>query len=239
MVFSLYKKAVPIFQQLEVLIEDTKESLQDLKGEVRVGSLTEVGQARVFPVLMQFKTKHEFLTLYTEYLQERHIVRKVLDGELDVGIVTQSSSVVPKCIGVKLFQEEICLVTRRQNLPDDPPANLDLTAIPLVCYRKEDPLLKAFCKSFREKVSLSQLTLRVIVNSHHSMREALINGDLWAVLPKHSVAQLLSEGVLVNVEEHNLKSFIYAIYLRKNLRQKSLRRLINHIKLNLSESLSE
>ena len=109
-------------------------------------------------------------------------------GTLDFGILAEAAS-LETIRGYKLFEERIVLLTRASNTKN--PSEIENGKVGFVTYHAHDPLFEQYRQRLSNKKSLN-LEIRVCVNSHPSMIDALESSDTYAVMPYLSARKAVS-----------------------------------------------
>lgn len=177
-----------------------------IQGEISVGSLVEIGQSTVIPLLFEFQKINPEVEFNLVLESDPEIVSRLKKGALDFALVG-SVPLLENLRAYPLLSEKIVLVTRSQNLsikPGDPQARF-------VAYKKGEGLLKAYVqaqtkidRSFKPRVNFT-------VNSHRAMIDALKQADSFAVLPYRSVRSFVERGEL-RLEDYQAQNQLYLVH---------------------------
>lgn len=111
----------PSGRELFQIVQSHFSALQELANrcahqqvEIRIGAGESLLQWLMLPCLRDFRARHRTITLVLENLQTEQIVRKLMDGQLDIGLLRQEAVHAPlKC--ERLGQLEHMLVFPRQS----------------------------------------------------------------------------------------------------------------------------
>ena len=199
---------LPLMSDLQATLDGSRGGATELKGPIHFGSLTEVGQSVFMKVLLKFQSQHPGVSVRVEYLKEFEIFDKVKTGSLSFGVVTQARD-VESVRSYPIIKETILLVTRANNHKNPQ----DYDEIPMVSYREDDPLLL----SFKKHRSISkQARVAVSVNSHQSMKDALLATESFAVMPHQSVQDLIRQKKLRAVPGFEQSHLLYLIHLENS-----------------------
>jgi DNA-binding transcriptional LysR family regulator len=196
----------------------------ELRGRVRLMSLLEIGQSRLMPLLLAFQGVHPAIAVEVEFAPEVTILDRLRRGQTDFGLVATAAP-QEAVRAHALFGEDIILVTRRSN-PRDPDRH---GANRFVVYRREDALLGQFLRLHRRALPPSCVQLHVIVNSHRSMVDALLAGDLYSVVPRDVVTDHLEKGRLRQVPFRGFQQSIYLVCMEQLLAERRHRALYEYL----------
>lgn len=212
-------KLGPLFGEMESVLDAFKTQRDALSGTVVFGCLTELGQSTFMPELLLFAGMHPELILDVRYMREVDLLSGLKNGALDFGVLTEETSAESLRL-YNIGQETSVLVTRGSNLR---PLDAETEWI---AYRQDDPLLSQYLKKFYARRARA-LRFRAIVNSHKSMKDALLACDAFAVMPSHSVSAELATGSLRLASPRELSKKLFlacqdsALSLRRNAQLKA------------------
>lgn len=214
---KLYEKSAGLY---EAICHEVVPVTQDgaLKGTIRFGCLTEVGERIFLNKLSDFKAEHPGIQINISFLKAYEIIDKIKSNQLDLGIVPETiiqESI--KCFPV--IKEEIILVTNKENAHKK---IAKISELPFIGYRENDPLLESFIRSQSPRANMTKLKLEMTVNSHRSMTKLLMSHPYYAVLPKRSIHSELSQKKLFQVGSKSLSTSLYLIMRDLNFPDKKL-----------------
>jgi len=111
----------PAGRELFQIVQSHFSALQELADrcahqqvEIRIGAGESLLQWLMLPCLRDFRARHRTITLVFENLQTEQIVRKLMDGQLDIGLLRQEAVFSPLTCE-RLGQLEHMLVFPRQS----------------------------------------------------------------------------------------------------------------------------
>ncbi len=205
---ELYKSLHPLYCELFDRVGEILDGSQRLEGNLKIGSLNEVGEKVFVPIVSDFKKEHPNINLEMDLLKSHEIIEKVKSGELQVGIIGEE--VLRENIRCyKVLDEEIVLVTSKKNYTSK---KVNLRELSYIAYRKDDPVLHQFLIKNAPHTKLHKLQIELTVNSHRSMVNLLKEHSYYAVMPKLSISKEIKEGTLKVIKGLSLKSHLYLIY---------------------------
>jgi len=203
---ELKSRIVPLFDEMQRVLEATRGRAMQIEGRLRIGSLFEFGQNTLMKHLLAFRTTYPAVDVHVELLKEIEIIPRLRDGTLDFGIVTSADQ--ESLTSYELVREPAVLVTRAQNT-----RAFDRVERPaVIAYRREDPLLDLFLRTHYKRWSRRNLELIVCINSHKAMLDALLANDAYAVMPMHSVQALIDAGKLRLASDRELKNKLHLVF---------------------------
>ena len=226
------KKVIPLLDEIQDICTGLGNRSREMVGEIKICSLTEIGQSVVMPQLLELKKKHPNLTINLELLSETKIVPKLKSGSIDLAII---SSVLDQedIRSYKLFSERIVLVGGYNNKVKEH----EIKEHSFISYRTYDLFLERYIKRYFPKTHKGKIKTDFIVNSHRSIVQALQTSNSLAVVPYHSVVDAIEQRKIKIVSPKELKSNIYLAHLSGFLvetRKKAAKEfLIKKIKNNL------
>ena len=205
---ELFQELHPLYSEMISRESIFREQQDQLVGTLRIGCLRELGERMIIAKIAAFRAKNPALKIDVQFLKSHEIVESLKMGRLDVGITAQpeDSESIRSYI---LFVEESVLVANPKC------GRLSLTKpseLPLVAYRKDDPLMFAFLQHASPRLQRQSLNVAVSVNSQKSMVEFIKSQPLCAVLPRHTVEDELKSGKLVEVGKKKLKTKIFLMH---------------------------
>lgn len=212
---DLWRHIGPLYREIDESLRSLQVQSQEISGTIHIGSLSEVGQSLFSKIFLRFREKYPRVLLSVEFLRNDEIVRAVETGKLDFGIVTMMAD-KDSLRFYEILTEEAILVTRMENPHDLSHAK----CLDFVTYRANDPLFRAFRRSFPEIFADREVREIVRVNSHRSMLEVVLENDVWSVMPFLSVEPYLRSNQLRRAHTAVLRNAIYLVHRQNNLVEK-------------------
>ena len=212
-------RVAPLFREIQQATHQMRAKSGKMEGTISIGSLAEIGKHIFSQSVLPFQDEHPGMEVRMRLLPEADVLMLVQSGKLDFGIVQQKIMTENmRCF--KFIDEEIILVTRRENEK----SLLRETSPEFVGYKENDLLLQRYFKFNEEmpktKTKKGNYRVRLIVNSHFSMIEALRVRDAWAVLPRYAVREELANGTLKIVGKVLFSNPLHLICRDSHLREK-------------------
>lgn len=214
----------PLVKEIQSVLKEKRGHASRVEGVVTVGSLAEIGQSTVMPLLLAFRATHPGVSLDVHYLKEFEIVDALKKGDLSLGMVT--SPVESENVrSYEVLSERVLAVTRAGNARDlADPGEADF-----VVYRQGDRLLQAWIKRFHPARAARKLRAVVAVNSHRSMMDALLASDAYAIMPEQSVSEALASGRLRAACPHEFRNPLLVAVQENALMESKNEALLRHL----------
>lgn len=207
---ELFLKADPLLGSASEILAGLKDASSRLSGRLAFGCFAEVGMALYFPFLLEFQRRYPEVEIETQYLKTPDLLEGLKSGDLSVAVLAEAPPGA-HLVSYDLMVEESVLVAA-PGFAWKPHCGQPL---PLVAYRKQDPLLLLYVQQFGRALGLStpQVQIRVSVNAHQSMLEAVGQGLGAAVVPLFRVRKELEAGSLVQVADPLLRCPQFLVHL--------------------------
>ena len=237
---SIESQVREIILKFDALPESLAQSLNELKGTVRVGSVMGWFQALLTPCAVSIAQQAPQLRTNLQVQDTIELIQAVLFGRLDFAIVAQPFESFDGLRLEHLFDEVLILFGRE--LPSAKKENerrLDLLSRPWVTMSVPDPLVEKYWseqfagKSFPwEKVSVP------IVTDYISSMPKLVSQipRAVAVAPKQIVTKAIDKGHLTISETMSHKNGVFLVYRENALSLKRLQ-LVRDILVQLAQEM--
>ena len=200
-------QVIPLMKQIEETIVATRERSDQVEGHLRFGCLTEIGQSHFLERVLRFKKKFPSVNLSVEFMKDYEIIERLVQGTLDLG-VTATVSLPDPLVSSQVVSERAVLVCRR-GFEVKVDSKNDLDRVEFVTYREDDPLLQAWIKKNFGAFAIKRAKIALSVNSHRSMIDAILDLDMVAVMPYHSVSSHISNGLLRIASQHENTGYLF------------------------------
>lgn len=181
----LYELAQSFLGEMDEALSEIKDNKDEMKGRIRIGTLTGVGKSWLAQELLNFALKEEGLSIHISLGFQEDLIRSFEENKIDFLVLPEGT--VPKS-GEKLLlsEEAVTLVFPKGN-----PFNItekttleELTRMPTVLFEQGDKLYQNWCLAKYGKKP-KKVNARFSVNSHGNMLQAVKNGLGVAVVPNH------------------------------------------------------
>jgi DNA-binding transcriptional LysR family regulator len=182
--------------ELRDAIERFRTGQKGLHGKIRVGCLPELGINAVFPHVLRFQKEHPGVEVEMLYCAEAEILSKLGSGRLDFGICARGHG-SDLLRAYPILSESISILGVPAQIKKLQAGHFKRA--PWVEPLPQDSLTSGFLHQHRRKLPFDEIDVRLTVNSHRSMLEALGAGIGFAVLPEESAQRDLREGRLARL----------------------------------------
>ena len=188
---------LPRARQILVMVDDSRRALINLEGQV-AGSLTlatshHVGLHRLPPLLKDYTHTHPEVRLDLRFLDSEQAYQGVLDGELEIAVVTLSPHPDPQLDVVPLWNDRLCFVCA----PDHPLTRHGRLTLPDLCrYDAVLPGPMTFTRSLIEsRFAAAGLSLSVGLSTNYleTLKMMASIGLGWSLLPERLIDGELHE----------------------------------------------
>ena len=204
---ELYEKLQGPLSEILNFLDQAQDETGAIRGHLKIGSLFELGEFKVLPLVTEFMKKFPEVTIDLVYGGNKELEEKLKIGELDflfgIGEINQENIQTYKI----LKQSSYLLTSNKSN-----PFKNKFEDNDFILYRHNDPLLEEFLKKFYPKHSMGRIKKKAILNSHKAMVNILKNfPDTFATLPELSedVFKAIEKGHLVQASNKKLQTSIY------------------------------
>ena len=188
---------LPRARQILVMVDDSRRALGNLSHDV-AGSLTlatshHIGLHRLPPLLKAYTRNHPEVRLDLHFLDSEEAYQGVLDGELEIAVVTLAPHPDPQLEMVPIWVDRLCFVCA----PDHPLAALPRPTLQALC--EHDAVLPGpltFTRGLIEaRFAAAGLHLPVALSTNYleTLKMMTAIGLGWSLLPERLVAGELHE----------------------------------------------
>lgn len=195
---------LPRARQILVMVDDSRRALGNLTGDVS-GSLTlatshHIGLHRLPPILGAYVKHHPEVRLDLRFLDSEQAYQGVLDGEIEIAVVTLAAEPDPQLQVVPMWIDRLCFVAAR----DHELARHGRLSLATLC--EHNAVLPGPLTFTRQLIQarLADRGLRVSVTQSTNYLETLkmmaTAGLGWSLLPEQMVAQEIAAGTLARLD---------------------------------------
>jgi DNA-binding transcriptional LysR family regulator len=131
---KLVHAAGPAYARIDAILNELREKEGITQGSLRIAMIHTVSYYFVSDLLARFVSKYEQVNLSVMARSSPEVVDLVEKGRADIGFVYDSAVASDALESTPLFVDEMCLIARRHDLPDDGPIDLLAANIPLVGF---------------------------------------------------------------------------------------------------------
>ncbi|MFG6178969.1 LysR family transcriptional regulator [Halomonas sp. THAF12] len=188
---------LPRARQILVMVDDSRRALSNLDGQV-AGSLTlatshHIGLHRLPPLLKAYTGQHPDVRLDLHFQDSEQAYQGVLDGELEIAVVTLAPHPDPQLEVVPVWIDRLCFVCS----PDHPLASRGRLALHELCdFDAVLPGPLTFTRTLIEgRFAAAGLRLPVALSTNYleTLKMMTAIGLGWSLLPQRLVAGELHE----------------------------------------------
>lgn len=179
---------------------------QNVKGVIRIGASTTVAQYVLPKYLARFKDDFPETQLELTAHNTEHVERRLLNNQIDIGIV-EGQSKRKQLKYTKFLKDEIVLCTRSANPMGETTAitTEKLRRLPLLIREQGSGTLEVISSALKSAgISMSDLQIEMTLQDTESIKSYLLNSNTFAFLSIHSVLHELASRLLRIVDIRNL-----------------------------------
>lgn len=203
---------LPRARQILVMVDDSRRALSNLEGQV-AGSLTlatshHIGLHRLPPLLKSYTRTHPEVRLDLRFLDSEQAYQGVLDGELEVAVVTLSPHPDSHLHAVPVWDDRLCFVCAS----DHPLAQRGRLALHELCaFDAVLPGPLTFTRTLIEsRFAAAGLTLPVVLSTNYleTLKMMTAIGLGWSLLPARLVSGELHELDIEHSDIHRTLGYV-------------------------------
>lgn len=182
---KLYELATNFLNEMDETLVQIKDNKDEMKGKIRIGTLTGVGKSWLANELLTFAENEKDLSIHISLGFQEDLIKSFEENKIDFLVLPEGA--LPKA-GEKLLlsEEAVTLVYPKGN-----PFNIteqtsldELTKMPTVLFEQGDRLYYNWCVAKYGKKP-KKVNVRYSINSHGNMLQAVKSGLGIAVVPNH------------------------------------------------------
>jgi len=181
------KTLLPRAQHVIVELEDSKRAISNLSGKIEgrlsIGTSHHIGLHRLPPVLRTFTRKHAQVELDLRFMDSEQACTAVVQGELELGIVTLPLDKIDRLIMVQVWQDPLCVVVGKNHPLAD---RKKVTAETLSLYPAILPAQGTYTREVLERVFTPlgiSLNVSLSTNYLETIKMMVNIGLGWSILP--------------------------------------------------------
>ncbi|MBT2788649.1 MULTISPECIES: LysR family transcriptional regulator [unclassified Halomonas] len=232
---------LPQARRILLTVEDSRRALANLSGQVG-GKLTlatshHIGLHRLPPLLKQYTQRHPEVTLDLHFLDSEQAYQGVLDGTLEMAVVTLAPHPHEQLQVVELWRDRLCFACAIDHPLNHQPPQSELSLIDLCEYNCVMPGAKTFTGSLiAQRFSEAGLHLPVSMATNYleTLKMMCSVGLGWSLLPEKMID---SELVELSVDTPPIyRPLGYLVHTNRTL-SNAARRMIEELENTRGESV--
>ncbi|MDR3678369.1 MAG: LysR family transcriptional regulator [Flavipsychrobacter sp.] len=200
----LYRHAINIMEQYELLDFDMNAIHNKLIGDLHVGASTTIAQYVLGPVLASFHKRYPDVQVHLTNENSNHIIQLLLQKDIDMGFVegkTNNNSVQY----TQYIEDELVLVCSAKNpLYKKQDALLtDITTLPFVMREGDSGTYEILEEHLKKAgINIARLKVKMHLASTEGIKQFVEYSDHFAFLSIYAIANELNRGALriINVK---------------------------------------
>lgn len=191
---------LPQAQRILFSVEDSRRALANLSGQVG-GKLTlatshHIGLHRLPPLLKQYTQRHSEVELDLHFLDSEQAYQGVLDGTLEMAVVTLAPHPHEQLQVVELWRDRLCFACATDHPLNQQPPQSELSLTDLCEYNCVMPGAKTFTGSLiakRFSEAGLELPVSMATNYLETLKMMCSVGLGWSLLPEKMIDSELVE----------------------------------------------
>jgi len=203
------------YDQVSHLREQVSNTTKLLSGNVKYCMPESCLLAPHFQMMLQERNKYfPDITLNVETASSQIVIKNILDKKADFGFLTRNIK-HPSINYIPFCEEEIVLVSSHKNIPLNAKGDLAKT-ISFIQYPGEDELFEIWKEKYmprKRNLRWADFNHTFGVNNLFSVFPLLKMGRAAAFIPKHCVAEMISEGTLKIFSPQKNKKLMNKIHI--------------------------
>jgi DNA-binding transcriptional LysR family regulator len=207
-----------IFESYRSLEFELSTLKQQLSGRLRLGASTTIAQYVLPPILAAFNQRFSDIRVSLINENSRIIEKAVMDKEIDLGLVENSSRNKSLKYTPFLNDELVLLTSTHHQLYKKEPINLKtLTQIPLVLREKGSGTLEVLEKFLRtEGYSLKDLDIRMYLGSSEGIKSYMMASTCCSIVSIRTVEKEVAASQLriLSIEQVRLQRSLSFVHLQ-------------------------
>lgn len=182
----LFQLGQQFLSQMEETLDHLKEDRDEMRGKVRIGTLTGIGKTWLAREIVNYAKENPELQLQVRMGHQEDLLTDFELNQLDILVMPEDD--LPAIGEREFFIEEVSTlvipIEMKQELESKKITLSSLEKIPTILFEQHDHLFMKWCRS-KFNNTPKKLNVRLTVNSHGHMLQAVNHGLGIAVLPSH------------------------------------------------------
>lgn len=182
----LFQLGQQFLSQMEETLDNLKEDRDEMRGKVRIGTLTGIGKSWLAREIVDYAHENPDLQLHVRMGQQEDLVADFELNQLDILIMPEDD--LPAVGEREFFLEEVSTLVipmgMKSELEGKKISLSTFETLPTILFEQHDHLFMKWCRS-KFNNAPKKLNVRLTVNSHGHMLQAVNKGLGIAVVPNH------------------------------------------------------
>ncbi len=181
------------YEQIDTAVRLVRERVGITEGDLHIATIHTLGSYFVSDILAEFIRQRGRINLFVMARGSPNVVELVEKGKADVGFVYDSAVASDVLDSAPLFDDNMCVIMRRDDFHGEPSINLCVSQFPLIGFPENYAL--------RNMLKRANMDARVVAeaNTVDAMLRLVSSGIGNCILPDRIPSQLLAEYRLVKV----------------------------------------
>jgi DNA-binding transcriptional LysR family regulator len=221
--YSHSKKILTMFDEMNTEMKTLISKTQNISSNnIHVGSCTLISEMYMPWILHNFLKERPDFSVNFSSMDYRSNIRSLVAGSMDIAIIgfrdTSDSASEEKLKFEKCSKERLeIVVPRSYGLKNNHKINIHfLMGKKYICMNPECVMIKSILT--KNNITLNDFKIKAFFGSGSAVKQSVIEGLGWSILPKDFVSQELSEGKLNAIRLESLQNpfyrWIYLVFLR-------------------------
>jgi len=182
----LFHLGQQFISQMEETLDHLREDRDEMRGKVRIGTLTGIGKTWLAREIVNYAKENPELQLQVRMGHQQDLVTDFELNQLDILVMPEYD--LPSIGEREFFLEEVSTlvipIEMKKELIDKKITLSSFEEIPTILFEQHDHLFMKWCRS-KFNNTPKKLNVRLTVNSHGHMLQAVHHGLGVAVVPSH------------------------------------------------------
>jgi DNA-binding transcriptional LysR family regulator len=196
---KLFALGTQFLSQLDNILQEIRFNKNDMRGPVRIGTLTGLGKSWLAAELLEFAKNNPDINIDIKLGFQTDLVKDFEQSLLDF-LILPEYDLPATGKKVLLSEEKTTLVfPKHSDFPLNDQMSLDeLSQYPTILFEKGDLLYERWCTGIFKRVP-KDINVRYIINSHGNMLQAVSQGIGVAVIPTHVLKRSFYKDKVLNL----------------------------------------
>lgn len=205
----LYRHAINIMEQYELLDFDMNAIHNKLIGDLRIGASTTISQYVLGPILANFHKRYPDVQVHLANENSNQVIQLLLQKDIDLGLVEGKAN-NNSIQYTEYLEDELVLVCSTKNpLFKRQDATLsDLSTVPFVMREGDSGTYEILEEHLKKAgININKLKVKMHLASTESIKQFIEHSDHFAFLSVYAIANELGRSALriVNVKGLDIK----------------------------------